>query len=287
MKVIAGKRRVLKTLDLQVKNKSLPSLSDDEEEATQLGPDLLSRFLEDAAKKEADEQAAKKGKGGDSDTVQKEARINGTDTELRDIVLNFMIAGRDTTACALSWTMYELTKSPEAQEKFRAEFASIIESNEDISYDNVNKLNYAHAVVLEVLRLHPSVPKDVKYAVKDDTLPDGTRIPAGATVIYCPYAMGRNKRIWPDPETFKPERFFNQEKGDGSISEPSVYTYPVFNAGPRLCLGKPLALMEIKLITGMLLTNFKIELASKHDGGYASTLVLPMKPGLNIKLTPL
>jgi cytochrome P450 len=237
---------------------------------------LLSRFLEDAAKKNESEE-------------KEEARTSGTDKELRDIVLNFMIAGRDTTACALSWTMYELTKSPEVQEKVRKEFSSIFTSDAEITYDNVNKLNYCHAVVLEVLRLHPSVPKDVKYAVKADTWPDGTKIPAGATVIYCPYAMGRDKRIWKDPLSFKPERFLTLHEENGtiaSINEPSVYTYPVFNAGPRLCLGKPLALMEVKLIIGMLLTNFKVELDGNHEGTYGSTIVLPMQPGLKIKLTP-
>ena len=65
-----------------------------------------------------------------------------------------------------------------------------------------------------------------------------------------------------------------------------MYKYPVFNAGPRLCLGKPLALMEVKLVTGMLLQEFDFELAVEHSGGYTSTLVLPMNPGLVVKLTP-
>ena len=70
------------------------------------------------------------------------------------------------------------------------------------------------------------------------------------------------------------------------MKEPSQFVYSVFNAGPRLCLGKPLALMEIKLVTGLLLQAFDLEVGVPHKGGYASTLVLPMQPGLLVKLTP-
>ena len=132
----------------------------------------------------------------------------------------------------------------------------------------------------EVLRLHPSVPKDIKFAVQRDTLPDGTAVPAGCCVMYSPYAMGRDPRLWPDePLAFKPERFLDQK-------EPDTFKYTVFNAGYRLCLGKPLAMMELKLITGLLLMSFDLERAAPHNGEYQTSIVLPMKPGLMVKLTP-
>ena len=168
-----------------------------------------------------------------------------------------------------------------------------------------------------MLRLHPSVPVDIKFAVKDDTLPDGTFIPKGSTVIYSPYAMGRSKEIWgADALEFKPERFLS---GEGSNVEPSQYKYTTFNAGYRLCLGKPLAMLEIKVRGGarrsyflvgntvltsqtplfcdslslslslqltlaMLLPNFKFTTTNGHKGGYVSTLVLPMSPELEMKV---
>ena len=79
-----------------------------------------------------------------------------------------------------------------------------------------------------------------------------------------------------------PERFL----GEGGEDKAGMYVYSTFNAGPRLCLGKPLAMMEIKLITAMLLHSFDFTLAEPHDGGYGSTIVLPMKPGLMVSLTP-
>ena len=173
--------------------------------------------------------------------------------ELRDIVMNFMIAGRDTTACALSWTFYELAKNPECMEKVLKEVKENCgEDGSGADYENVGKLSYTHAVAIEVsgwskascvlhtcgragcvcccpffrlanllpsslrsslppsfqvLRLHPSVPVDIKFAKNNDTLPDGTYIPKGSTVLYSPYAIGRSEKVWGgDAKQFKPER---------------------------------------------------------------------------------
>lgn len=226
-----------------------------------LGPDLLSRFLENA---KANEETL-------------------TNKELRDIVMNFMIAGRDTTACALSWTMYELADKPDVQQRIRAEFSQVcgetLADGKMPTLELVGELRYMHAVAQETLRLHPSVPKDVKFAVRDDVLPDGTKIQGGCCVLYSPYAIGRDPTYWEEPEVFKPDRFIG-------VSEPSQFKYPAFNAGPRVCLGKPLAMMEIKLVTALVLHHFDIKLAEPHPGTYTSTLVLPMRPGLKMVFTP-
>mmetsp|Transcript_14659 Transcript_14659/g.29168 ORF Transcript_14659/g.29168 Transcript_14659/m.29168 type:complete len:521 (-) Transcript_14659:82-1644(-) len=238
----------------------------DADNNAKMGPDLLSRFLDS------------------KNPIDPEGKPP-SNTELRDIVMNFMIAGRDTTACALSWSMYEISKHPEVSAKIIEEVTRVCKGDDDVStysYENIGNLTYTHAVAMEVLRLHPSVPVDIKFAVKDDTLPDGTFIPQNATVIYSPYAMGRSKEIWgADALEFKPERFLSDE---GSNVEPSQYKYTTFNAGYRLCLGKPLAMLEIKLTLAMLLPNFKFTITNGHKGGYVSTLVLPMSPGLEMKV---
>ena len=109
-----------------------------------LGPDLLSRFLDHSKK------------------VGQPLH----DDELHSVVMNIMIAGRDTTACALSWGFFELTKRPEIVQKIVEEAEQICgKNNPDYSYDKIFQLRYTHAVVMEILRLHPSVPNDHKYAV--------------------------------------------------------------------------------------------------------------------------
>ncbi|KAK3268724.1 hypothetical protein CYMTET_22786, partial [Cymbomonas tetramitiformis] len=110
-----------------------------------------------------------------------------------------------------------------------------------ISFDSIRKLPYLNAVLTEVLRLHPPVPQDFKIAVADDVLPDGTEIRRGEQVMYQVYVMGRSPKLWEDPLTFLPERHINDE---GAFMQPNMYKFPVFQAGPRTCLGKEMAYLE-------------------------------------------
>jgi len=202
-----------------------------------------------------------------------------SEDELCDFVMNILIAGRDTTACALSWTFYELTKHPPVIQKIIQEVEEICgpigndNNKPDYSYDTICKLKYTNAVAMEVMRLHPPVPVDHKYSINDDVLPDGTFIPAGAIVSWIPIAMGHSEKIWGDDAfKFDPERFVNRK-------EPSLYQYPVFNAGPRTCLGKPLALMTIKLTLAFLLPRFEFADKLGHSGACNWKMVLSMKDG--------
>jgi cytochrome P450 len=126
-------------------------------------------------------------------------------TELLDVVLNMIIAGRDTTACLLSWATYELTQNPELQERLFAEVQHF--RTEEESAHAVQELPLLHAFLLETLRLHPPVPQDTKQCVADDVWPahasfDGGekvpeyKIPAGTMIAWSPYLMGRSEKLW-------------------------------------------------------------------------------------------
>ncbi|CAB9506125.1 Leukotriene-B(4) omega-hydroxylase 2 [Seminavis robusta] len=228
-----------------------------------LGPDLLSRFIDYADK--------------NNDPI--------SDEELRDVIMNFMAAGRDTTAVALSWSLFELCKHPEVVEKMLEEANEVCGRVDDgnagdYSYDNIGKLKYIDAVVMEVLRLYPSVPVTVKYAVNDDVLPDGTFIPKGAMVPLSPRAVGRSHQVWgSDASEFKPTRFLNQK-------EPTAFKYITFNAGKRLCLGKPMALNTLKLTLAYLIQRFEFEDIQGHDGVHETfTMIRKMKGGFPTKAT--
>ena len=111
--------------------------------------------------------------------------------------MSFVIAGRDTTASALSWVFWELTQHADVCERVVEEIDRVLQG-ESPTYDDVtNKMPYMQAVIKEALRLHPPVPEDFKIAVNEDTLPDGTHIPAGVGVIYRIYAMNRFERYEP------------------------------------------------------------------------------------------
>lgn len=237
-----------------------------------------------------------------------------TNTEVRDIISNFLLAGRDTTAAAMTWTLYELTQHPEAMRKVREEADNVLgvpemyhEGDLDnmsgggggtgkkaerllfkpldssiLTYDAISrKLPYIHAVVTEALRLHPSVPCNMKKSVHADTLPDGTLVPAQSIVVYSPYVLGRNPDLYEDPLTFSPERW----TGKG-LREPGMSDTAVFNASPRLCLGKSLAYFESKLLTAVLVQRFDFEYATKDPATYNNAFVMKMKHGLKVTATP-
>ncbi|KAL9558727.1 hypothetical protein MBANPS3_000774 [Mucor bainieri] len=224
--------------------------------------DLLSRFMD--AHNEHDELLSNK--------------------ELRDIVLNFVIAGRDTTAQALSWTFYMLLLHPRVESKLLKEVLENI--TDDVAddpaalYEAIKNMTYAHAVFYEVLRLYPSVPNNQKYALNDDIWPDGTHIRKGDYVMWCPYAQGRCTKVWgPDAREFKPERWITAE---GDLRRESQGQWPAFHAGPRVCLGQNLATLEALVAMAFLVKRYKFKLVSGQNITYQVSLTLPMKEGMKV-----
>ncbi|KAJ3320035.1 hypothetical protein HDU76_000402 [Blyttiomyces sp. JEL0837] len=145
------------------------------------------------------------------------------------------------------------------------------------TYDQLKKMDYANAVFHESLRLFPSVPREMKQANANDILPDGTQIPKGSLIVWHPYSMGRLESIWgPDAKQFKPERWLKMEK------QVSPYDYPVFNAGPRVCLGKSMAELEGVFVLVGLLRGFEITVLEGQNVTYGMSLTLPMRNGLKV-----
>lgn len=194
---------------------------------------------------------------------------------LRDLVLNFLIAGRDTTAQAITWCFYCLSTHPEVEARAREEVLKVC-GTQGPQYEDLNRLPYVQAVLHEALRLYPSVPMEGKVSVADDTWPDGTFLPAGTSVVLCVYGIGRDPAVWgPDAEEFRPERWLEMD------SVPTNYVYPVFNAGPRECLGRRLAQVEMKACLATLLPHFSLKLAVPPEAvQYDGQLTLGMRRGL-------
>ena len=103
-------------------------------------------------------------------------------------------AGRDTTAQLLSWMFYRISQNPSVESKLVAEIDSIL-SGQKPTYETTNQLDYAHAVCQETLRLHPSVPRELKHAIDACILPDGTHIPAGSAVVPAIQVMGTQEKV--------------------------------------------------------------------------------------------
>ncbi|RLN05768.1 hypothetical protein BBI17_009655, partial [Phytophthora kernoviae] len=130
--------------------------------------------------------------------------------------------------------------------------------------EEINQLVYLEAALKETLRLHPSVPVVPKHTLRDTTLSDGTFIPAGSFINLNNYSMARMSQVWgPDAEEFRPERWLDPTTG--KLITVSAYKFSSFNAGPRMCLGKTLAMLEMKLVVVELLSDGKHKLR-RSDG---------------------
>ncbi|KAL7152236.1 hypothetical protein ABFS83_04G083700 [Erythranthe nasuta] len=215
---------------------------------------------------------------------------------LKRIALNFVLAGRDTSSVALSWFFYLVMNTPRVEEKIVAEITAVLRESrggdsvkwveEPLTFDEADKMVYLKAALAETLRLYPSVPLDFKYVVADDVLPDGTFLPAGSTVTYSIYSVGRMRSVWgEDCMEFKPERWLS---GGGERFEPPKdgYRFVAFNGGPRTCLGKDLAYLQMKSVAAAVLLRYRVALVPGHPVEQKMSLTLFMKNGLKVYLKP-
>ncbi|KAI8546317.1 hypothetical protein RHMOL_Rhmol07G0107400 [Rhododendron molle] len=218
-----------------------------------------------------------------------------SDTFLQHVALNFILAGRDTSSVALSWFFWLVTLNPRVEEKILTELCTIlIETrggdaskwiDEPLVFEEIDRLIYLRAALSEALRLYPSVPEDSKQAIADDTLPDGTFVPAGSAITYSIYSAGRMKFIWgEDCLEFRPERWLSS---DGTRSEvQDSFKFVAFNAGPRICLGKELAYLQMKSIASAVLLRHRLAVAPGHKVEQKMSLTLFMKYGLKVNVHP-
>ncbi|KAL5710679.1 12-hydroxyjasmonoyl-L-amino acid 12-hydroxylase [Ranunculus cassubicifolius] len=177
---------------------------------------------------------------------------------LRDIIVSFILAGRDTVAAALTTFFWLLSNNPNVDEEILTESNRVMGLSQELqpSFEQLQEMPYLQSALYESMRLYPPVQFDSKYALQEDILPDGTLIQKGARVTYHPYAMGRMKDLWgPDCLEFKPERWLK----NGCFTPVSLYMYPVFQAGVRVCLGKEMALLEMKSVVVSLVRRFEME----------------------------
>ncbi|KAH7858885.1 hypothetical protein Vadar_029048 [Vaccinium darrowii] len=222
-----------------------------------------------------------------------------SDKFLRDICVNFILAGRDTSSVALSWFFWLLDRNPVVEERIVAELSRIIgergdqvvkeehakeeEEEEEIIFrpEEVKKMEYLQAALSEALRLYPSVPVDHKEVVEDDVFPDGTVLKKGTKIIYAIYAMGRMEAIWgKDCRDYKPERWLR----DGRFMSESAYKFTAFNGGPRLCLGKDFAYYQMKFVAASILYRYRVKVVENHPVEPKLALTMYMKHGLKVKL---
>ncbi|KAK7284089.1 hypothetical protein RJT34_18828 [Clitoria ternatea] len=200
-----------------------------------------------------------------------------------DIVISFILAGKDTTSAALTWFLWLISKNPHVEEEIVKE---IMEKPENIVYDEVKEMVYTHAALCESMRLYPPVPMDTKEAANDDVLPDGTVVKKGMMVTYHVYAMGRMESVWgSDWAEFKPERWLEKvDDGKWKFVNRDSFTYPVFQAGPRICLGKEMAFMQMQRLVAGILRQFKVVPVPTLQPNFISFLTSQMEGGFHVNI---
>lgn len=200
------------------------------------------------------------------------------DKYLRDIVVSFMLAGRDTVASGLTSLFWVLGQHPKVEAAIRDEVKKVVEvSSTEVSpsLQQLREMHYLHAVIHEVLRLYPPVQFDSRFPTEDDVMADGTFVRKGSRVTYHAYAMGRMESIWgADCMEFRPERWMR----GGKFSPASPFKFPAFHAGLRMCLGKEMAIMEMKSVAAAVVPRFSFravapERALVFVGGLTASLV--------------
>lgn len=212
--------------------------------------------------------------------LQEVVRSTRDRSVIRDQIVAVLLAGRDTTAGTLSWIIYELARHPACVAKLRQEILQTVglggEEARRPTYEHLRSMPYMKAVINEALRLYPSVPFNVRLALRDCTLPRGggangsepMPVLKDQRVAYSTLVMQRRPDLYPpvsdtfaDPGTFSPERWAHWH--------PKPHDYIPFNAGPRICIGQQFALMEMSYVLVRIFQRFSRLDSHMHelDGG--------------------
>jgi cytochrome P450 len=179
-----------------------------------------------------------------------------SEEDVRANIVTFIGAGHETTANALTWTLYLLSQAPQWRE--RAETEVDARFDWESSADPGDTLPVVKAVLEEALRLYPPAAFLSREAIAEDWLA-GERVPAGTIVTVAPFVLHRHRQLWKDPDAFDPERFLgeNRERIDR-------YAYIPFGAGPRVCIGMSFAMQEAVIVLAHLIRALRFDLAPGH-----------------------
>lgn len=204
------------------------------------------------------------------------------DTEIRDELVTLVIAGHETVAASLTWTLRLLAEHPEVVARLHAELDEVLVDADgaprEVAWQDVGSLPVTRAVVDEGLRLYPPAWVITRRALADDVL-DGVAIPAGTLVITSPWLLHRRADLWPDPLRFDVDRWL------GPDAPSRREGYIPFGAGPRLCIGRDFALVESVIVLAELVRDRTVTPAAPRPGVVPSVTLRP-RGGMHLAARP-
>ncbi|KZV94637.1 cytochrome P450, partial [Exidia glandulosa HHB12029] len=173
------------------------------------------------------------------------------------------LGGADTIVSLVQSFIYSMVLNQEEQHLAQAEIDRVVGQDRLPEYSDKESLPYVNAVILEVYRLYPSIPLGAPHCPLEEDVYMGMHIPKGATVIANSWGILRNEEIYPEPNSFIPERFLKGGRLDPTVPDPRI---PVFGWGRRVCVGRPVAEASIWLAIASILACFSITLAKDEHG---------------------
>jgi cytochrome P450 len=196
--------------------------------------------------------------------------------QLRDEIMTLFLAGHETTANALTWTLYLISQNHQVEAKIIEEIKLVLGNNRRPTVEDIPKFQYLRNVFTESLRLYPPAWAIGREAI-DNVVMGGYTIPPGSVVIMSQYITHRDPRFFAEPNKFIPERWSPEMK-----SSLHKFAFFPFGGGSRVCMGEPLAWMEGILLLVTLLRNWKIELVPEHPVVLSPLITLRPKYGMKM-----
>lgn len=202
-----------------------------------------------------------------------------SDTQLRDEVTTLLVTGHESTANAMIWTLYSLTRHPEVLRRVRREIEDLC--GDEIPDDGqLREQTYLRQVIEESMRLYPPAWTTSRTAIEDDEIL-GYPVRAGTNVMVSPHVIHQNPRYWKNPQVFDPERFAPENR-----DRRPKFAYIPFGGGPRSCIGSNFAMMEMQITITALLQNFDLEIAQSEAVAREAVISIRPRGGIRFRAHP-
>jgi cytochrome P450 len=206
-----------------------------------------------------------------------ETGMGMSDQQVQDEVMTLLNAGFETTATTLSWFWYLMGSHPEVMQKVTAEVESVLQG-QCMSFEKMGQLQYTRRAFDESLRVYPPGFGMMRTAIADGEL-QGYWLPKGTQILLGTYFTQHHPAFWRNPNSFDPDHFLPEQ-----VADRPKYAYVPFGAGPHVCIGKNLALMESMMIITAIVQHFQLELVEGQNMVVDPRFTLSPRDGVKVRL---
>jgi len=199
--------------------------------------------------------------------------------EVCEEILGMIIGGHETSATALTWFWYELNQHPDVEEKVLDEINAVV-GDEPLKKEHLSELKYTNWVIQETMRLHPPFWFENRNTTVDVDL-GGSVVPKGSMVVFSRYSLQRNPDFWENPDDFDPSRFDPENTHNPGVTCAHI----PFGGGPRVCIGRHFAMMELLVIVATVLRSYRVSVDPSDRHSMSAKLTMAPRHGLLVTAT--